>query len=571
MTTAAAAAAIRELHLEPGSKEWHRIRQRCLQSIPGRYSSLYFFNDKILGHGPLVPMTYRAHYAMCLFAEGMTGIPEIDEARVRMTLVPRGLGKSTILTKGQSVHDLCKGVLLPAYRDYAIGIANEKGANAEAFLATIKEEFETNELLRALFPELLFDDWRETTWKADRIVLRRTKPNPTNPSVLATGVGGTVTGVHMNRWRIDDIISQNAAENALRGSFTEIEATNRWFTRLQPLLKSPKRDPIDIIGTRWWEGDTYEWLEEYFGHGEPKEEFLWTLRLPDGETQTLKLYRVGEIAVFCRPAIDDEGRSIFPERYTLDDLQMMQQEDPAFFAGQYLLAPASGGASEFKPDWLKFYELDGSQIRYRNQEGKLAFTSARDLVCFISVDPAISDSHSAARSAVPVIGTDGTHVFLLEDFAEKGLGMFDLAHRVVEFYLKYRPRYVFVETIVYQRAFMEGLEQVARERGCPELLGAVQEIKSHAGKSKDFRIYGLEPYFKSGRFYVHRSHTDFIQEYNTFPRGALRDLLDATSFQKDAWERMAMMHARDGKTPQGRQSSESAAMDRVRRAWGARR
>ena len=52
------------------------------------------------------------------------------------------------------------------------------------------------------------------------------------------------------------------------------------------------------------------------------------------------------------------------------------------------------------------------------------------------------------------------------------------------------------------------------------------------------RIYGLQNYFKRGNFYVNRVHTKFIQEYTAFPRGALRDILDAIVFQKNEWERI---------------------------------
>src|SRR5690606_27940734 len=133
-----------QLQLQPGSKRWHQLRERATIPIPGKYSALYFFNAKILQHESVVPMTYRAHYAMCMFAEGATGIPDIDEARVKMTLVPRGLGKSTLLTKGQTIYELCK------YDDWAVGIANEVNTNAEAFLDMIKQEFMSNQLLRAL-------------------------------------------------------------------------------------------------------------------------------------------------------------------------------------------------------------------------------------------------------------------------------------------------------------------------------------------------------------------------------------------------------------------------------------
>lgn len=537
----------KKLKLVPGTKEWKDMRRRCTHAIPGEFSALYYLNAKILGHEDICPMTIPAHYAMCMFAESATGIPEIDEARVRLIQVARGFGKSLNITKGLALQELLRN------DDWSVGIANEKQDLANAFLGMIKLEFETNDLLRALFPERVPADFRKTTWSADRIVINRRKPRPTSPSVLATGVGGTVTGVHLDHWICDDIISQDAAENALRGSFTEIEATNRWLSRLEPLLCSPKRDKITLIGTPWWAGDTYDFAEKLWGHGEERQTFLWTLKLPDGSTQTIPIYKRGEIVIFKRPAIE-HGRSIFPERWTLEELETLSRQDPIFYAANYLLEPTAGAASDFHPDWLKYYEWDGSMLRYRDQMGKTQFLSPKDLVTFISVDPAISDSVSAARSAVIVTGTNGTDKFLLEDYAEKGIGMTALCERIVDAFLRHRPRYVYIETIAYQRALLEPLASISASRGCPELMGAIQEIKGHGGKSKDFRIYALEPIFKSGLFHIHSSHQRFRSEYDAFPRAALRDVLDALSFQIAGWESVAARNS-----PQGGDSRLAAA------------
>lgn len=529
------------LNLVPNSKEWEKLRDRCIRSIPGQYSSLYFLADKVLGLGPLVPMTYKAHWAMAMFAEGATGIEEIDSCRVKMILVPRGLGKSSIISKCLPIQHLL------ARDDWSVGLANEKSDNAVGFLSQIKTEFETNHFLQALFPERIPDfSKKSAVWAADRIEIPRKKYNRMSPSVLATGVGATVTGVHMSEWLLDDIISQNAAEAAYKGNFAEIESTNRWIGRLQPLLQSPKRDPITVIGTRWWEGDTYEYIEEFFGGTEPVEEYVWNLTLPDASKQTIILRKRGEIAIFKRSAIEN-GESIFPERYTLEELQEMQRVDPVFFAGQYLLEPAAGAASEFDPSWLRDYryETGGKQIFYRDRDGKAKYANVSEMVTFMSVDPAISDSNTAARSAVPVVGLNEDGIFLLDDLAERGLGLFELAHKVVEQYIRYRPRKIKIETVVYQKAFIEALAQVARDRGVPDILGAVEEIKSHGKQAKEYRIYALEPFFKRGTFYKNSTQQNFIREYTSFPRGALRDTLDALSFQVADWERFSASHSPD--------------------------
>jgi hypothetical protein len=549
-----------QLTLTPGSLEWKDMRRKATVSVPGKYSSLYFFNAKILGHEEVVPMTYRAHWAMCLFAEGMTGIPEIDEARIRLTLVPRGLGKSTLLTKGQTLHDLIREP------EYAVGIANEISTNAEAFLAMIKEEFESNELLRLLWPERIPDNFKDTTWRTDRIVIKRDRPNPVSPSVLATGTNATVTGVHMNRWRLDDLISQNAAEAAFRGNFSEMEAVERWMKRLQPLLKAPKRDPIDIIGTRWWEGDIYEWAQKHWGKGEEPKVFRWTLTLPDGAIQSIELYRVGEVAVFCRPAIE-AGHSIFPERYTLEELQEMAEEDPVFYAGQYLLAPAAGGASKFPDDYLRYYELEGRYIRYRDQLGEIAYQPIDDLRIMISVDPAFSKRHSSARTAIPVVGTNGRDFFLLEDFAQHGVGEDDIATVVLDFWQRYGSKgKIFVETIVAQVVIANAIRRVANERNI-HIDPFITEIPSHGKAKKEWRIFALEPTFKRGRFHIHKSHQNFLQEYLSFPRAALRDVLDALSFQVQEWEKSYQQASRAGESSH----RDELIKQKVRDSLGARR
>lgn len=527
------------LNLVPGSKEWEKTRRNCITPIPGKFSALYYLNDKILGHGELVPMTYRAHWSLCLFAENATGIPEIDECRIKMILVPRGLGKSTLVTKGRTIQRLL------ARDDWSVGLANEKTDNAVGFLSQIKTEFETNLFMQALFPERIPDfSAKRAVWAADRIEIPRKKYNRMSPSVLATGVGATVTGVHMREWLLDDVISQNAAEAAYKGNFQEIEATNRWVHRIQPLLQSPRRDPITVIGTRWWVNDTYEHIEEYFGGDNPVEEFTWNLTLPDGNKQSILLTKKGDIATFKRPAIEN-GESIFPERYTLDELQEMQRDDPAFYAGQYLLNPAAGGASEFEAEWLRNFEweVNGRQIRYTNSDNKVTYAHVSDMMLFISVDPAISESKQSARSATPVVGLNSDGIFLLDDSAERGLGVFELAHKVVDLYIRYKPRKIFIETVVYQRAFAQVLAQTARDRGVPHLLGAIEEIRSHGKQSKDLRIYALEPFFKRGNFYSNKRNSNFLEEYLSFPRGDLRDVLDALSFQVNDWERFNASHS----------------------------
>jgi len=128
---------------------------------------------------------------------------------------------------------------------------------------------------------------------------------------------------------------------------------------------------------------------------------------------------------------------------------------------------------------------------------------------------------------------------LLEDFAQRGMGPKDIANKIAEFTTKYRPHTIFIETVVAQRALLEPIKAALEDARLTH-MPIIHEIPSHGKKSKDMRIYGLEPWFKGGQFYIHPSQTNFKQEYSSFPRGNLRDTLDAVSFQiEHGWEKLA--------------------------------
>lgn len=216
-------------------------------------------------------------------------------------------------------------------RNWSAGVANESAEKAKKFLAAIKAQFESNEFLQFLFPELI-PDFRKTIWAADQITINRSHPDPINPSVAAVGVASQTAGFHMNEWIVDDLISDAAAENARKGLFTEIDAANRWVTRLPPLLKRPQQDPITFIYTPWFLEDTYHFIEETFSYGETEKRFMWVLELPDGTSQHIELTRRGSVAKFSLPIIDEQGQSIFPELVTTEELEQIRMQDPLFYS-----------------------------------------------------------------------------------------------------------------------------------------------------------------------------------------------------------------------------------------------
>ena len=558
MTETANVATGKE-ELRVGSARWHQLRKRA-------QTDLYWFAAKVLGLEDKIPMKPKAHLALCKFASRQTGNPVIDKARIQLIQVGRGWGKSGLVTNARSTQRLISNP------NWSIGIANERQDNANAFLGMIKANFESNEFLQVLFPECVPTNFKDTTWRTDRIIIERTSRDVVNPSVLAAGVGATVTGVHMNEWIVDDVISQDAAENARAGSFSEIEKTNRWIVRLMPLLKDPYRDPITFVGTPYWVGDCYDFIVEQFGKGDVQQH-LWTLDLPHGEQQQLIIETRGQMAIFKMPAVDVDGRPYFPERFDLESLESIRAIDPVFYAAQYLLQPGAGEASDFNESWLKDFEWEsnGKQIRYRGLDGQTHFEHTKDLTIIISADPAISDKKGSARSAVTVVGTNGEQLFLLEAWCGR-VGATGLAERIMGFYAQYKASYIVIEAVAYQEALGDVMELLAKQYHIPGRL-PIYEHKTGGETKKDIRIRGMEPYFRKGFFYVNKStQQDFLDEYRGFPYTKLKDMLDALSFQKDLWERLATRDsAREPTVVRDRRMQQKAKASAIKDRYSRRR
>src|SRR5437879_3343096 len=138
-------------------------------------SDLYYFASVVLGFGAMPWLEPDTHELFCKFLERRTGVQELDNAPWQKLETPRGTGKTSLGTVASAIQLAC------ANPNTSILIANEKAETAESFLATIKRHFQTNDLLRALFPEVVPPDLQATTWKTSAATLARTtkRPEPT--------------------------------------------------------------------------------------------------------------------------------------------------------------------------------------------------------------------------------------------------------------------------------------------------------------------------------------------------------------------------------------------------------
>ena len=505
-----------DLSFTQGDEKWHKLRKRAL-------NDLYFMSTFVLGYGDLFPLEQETHLLPLRFIERRTGIPDIDDAPKQLIMWPRKTGKSSTGTIASAIQEACRDP------NTAILIANEKQETAQDFIGTIKYNFETNDLLRSLFPEVIPADFNKVIWSATRACVKRDTGRP-EPTFDCIGVGGTVTGKHYDRIICDDLISREAMENARSGNWTIMNKVNRWVNQLEPLL-SQQMQPfpwIRFIGTRWFNGDTYEYIEDTFTRKEAHRCYRIKAKLSNGLEVSREVYRAGNLAVMKIAGIED-GKLVFPKIWSREALEEMRENDPEFWSCNIQNDPSDASVRTFQDSWLQYWVTPDDRIAvFDKDDGTRRFVDFTDMPKIISVDPAFSANSEGARSAIVVLATDmetGKHL-ILEAIAQQAEPK-DTVTDVINTAMKWGASRVYVELAGQQLAFLQYMEAEIRRR---QAAIVVEPLKP-GGRNKDVRIGTLAPYFKNSQILVNRSQIELLEEYRRYRPGArFKDLLDALAY-----------------------------------------
>ncbi len=190
------------------------------------------------------------------------------------------------------------------------------------------------------FPGLRDDSQARDDWRTSA-----------NGCVYAVGSGGTITGYGAGKERpgfggcliMDDVLKADEAH-----SDTVRDGVNDWFQNTLESRKNTKDTPIILIGQRLHENDLPGFLVNG-GNGEK-----WRL---------LKI-----------PAITYENEPLWPEKHSLDQLELMKRAAPVVFSGQYMQEPMPPEGGTIQPDkiniidaeptdvdWVRGWDLAGSE------------------------------------------------------------------------------------------------------------------------------------------------------------------------------------------------------------------
>jgi predicted phage terminase large subunit-like protein len=308
---------------------------------------------------------------------------------------------------------------------------------------------------------------------------------------FAIGIGGAVTGKGADILIIDDPHSEQEA--ALAQINPDIyNKTYEWYTsgprqRLQP------GGAIVIVMTRWSQRDLTA-------------QVLKAAAARDGD----------QWEVIDFPAILPSGASLWPEFWSLKELEILKEELPnSKWQAQYMQQPTSDNSAIIKREWWKIWEDETPPYcEYLIQSWDTAFTKNER-----------SDYSACTTWGVfyqpDDTGVEQANIIALNAF-KKRMEFPELKMRAYEEYQEWEPDALIVEA----KASGAPLVFELRAMGIP-----VQEFTPTRGNDKIARLNAVADIFASGKVWVPNTRwaDELIDEVASFPSGEHDDLVDSTS------------------------------------------
>lgn len=398
----------------------------------------------------------------------------VNGGKKQLHLWPRGHFKSTMITIGNVLRRVSNN---PNIR---ILIANSTSAKSEAFLREIKGHIEKNEKYRELYGNHLNKD----KWTDKEIISAQRTKNLKEPTILAVGVGQSVTGFHFDLIVGDDLVDYDSVNTP-----EQIAKTKRWWGDAMSLLE-PDGDVI-LIGTRYHYADLYGDIIENL-----KEEY---------QPQIHSAYR-------------DDDSILFPSRFTQEKLDAIRKEQGSYmFSCQYLNDPVDDETAKFKKAWFKYEALEAL-------EGKQFWTT-------MTVDRAYSLNKSADYTSFTVRKVDNENFWHIQKPIRIRATEGEIVNKIFDLKSHYKVDKVGVEQMAFNNTIKPVLDEEMRRRND---FFEVVELKGRA--SKIARIEGLVPRFESGSIYFTGDKQDFAEledELIRFPVATHDDLADALAYHND--------------------------------------
>lgn len=348
--------------------------------------------------------------------------------------------KSEIITFGKVIQDILRDP------NETIGIFSHNRSMAKQFLRLIKTEFEANDELKQLFPEIFYGNPQRDSpkWSEDDGIVVKRDSNMKESTVEAWGlVDGQPTSKRFSIMVYDDIISRKEiTEMMIAKSKEELENSFSLTASDPPVYR--------LVGTPQELGDL---ICQYMESG---------------------LFRVR-----ARPAVDQHGTPLLLSEEKLASFK--NRTAPKIFALQYLVDPSKARDAHnigFEAEWF---------LTYRTPR------NVRGLNRYILVDPAGKSKESNSLFAGWVIGLGPDRKVSILDGACDEFSLVQRADWLFDMVRKYEPL-----KVVYEKYAMQADIEHFHDRMDRENYQFVIVPVGGVSRSKDARIERMMPRFREG-------------------------------------------------------------------------
>lgn len=323
-------------------------------------------------------------------------------------------------------------------------------------------------------------------------------------SVLCLGITGSIRGINLDDFRpdlivIDDVIDEeNSATREQRDKIEDLilgalkdslapatEAPDAKMVMLQTPLNKEDASCKALADTEWVSEVFGCWTDESKGRPLSQQVSAWQERYP---SETLRKEKKAAIA--------------------RNKLSLWLREKECT-----LISPET---ASFKEDWLRFYTIVPEAIT---------------VVIVIDPVPPPTDLQIAKGlkgkdyESFAVVGRSQKDFFLLEYSLNRG---HTPEWTIAEFFrlcVKWHPRCVVVETVMYQKTLSWLLKQAMDQRG---QYFVIKEYKDRR-KKYDRIVDGLSGPASNLRLFIQKDHFEFISQFRSYPSVSHDDLIESVA------------------------------------------
>lgn len=404
-----------------------------------------------------------------------------DDPNDHLDLWAREHYKSTIITFGLTIQEILRDP------EVTISIFSHTRPIAKSFLRPIRNEFEQNEELKRLFPDILWAEPKKQAkkWSEDDGLIVKRAGNPKEATLEAWGlVEGMPVSKHFRGRVYDDVITQES----VRSPEMIKKTTEAWELSLSL---------GQIGGWSRYAGTRYHFADPY-----------------------REMMARGSVKPRLHPATLEGKFPGTPVLMSNEDLAKKRRDMGLYtFGAQMLQDPTADKKQGFKEEWLRHYP------------GRL---SAENMNKYLLCDPANAKKKDSDYTTMGVIGLGPDENYYLLDGIRDRLNLKERWDALSQLHRRWRPKGVGYE----QYGLQSDIQHFESKMDDDEYRFEITPLGGQLAKAD--RIRKMVPIFEAGRFWMPEvliktdyegKQVDVVQmfideEFKAFPVALHEDFFD---------------------------------------------